>query len=462
MSTVSIIRRTTTLGGCATTTPYAPQRLTPPDELSGVQSKTINDVTVSVAILTNSQARRHFGADLGKEGLQALWLRVDNASPGRLWFIRNSLDRDFYSADEAAILMKGQVPDGAFATLRQAFRDETIRVLLKPGTITEGFIFLPRAEGGRYVDIRLVSDAYEVGRLQSAVKPAKRGRATKVNRELRFGFALPLPDGEFDYERLDTAHTYSATKLPDLDTEELRSAIEQLPCCATDVDGEGNADPLNVIIVGESADLLNSLSRSGWSFTHRITLDSVARLVGSALQGEAYPVAPVSSLYAFGRKQDFALQRARRSIARRNHMRFWLAPFTHRGRQVWVGQISRDIGIKLSAKSPSLTTHVIDPEVDLAREYLLHSLLAEGFVERFGFAKGGMAAPRTQPALNLTGDPYFSDGMRLVIMLSPEPLPLVEVSSLQWEQSGAPVAEGQSEESERYVRPIETGKRAPD
>jgi hypothetical protein len=63
---------------------------------------------------------------------------------GRLWFIRNSLDRDFYSADEAAILMKGQVPDGAFATLRQAFRDETIRFLLKPGTITEGFIFLPR------------------------------------------------------------------------------------------------------------------------------------------------------------------------------------------------------------------------------------------------------------------------------------------------------------------------------
>lgn len=294
------------------------------------------------------------------------------------------------------------------------------------------------------------------------MKPAKRGRVTKLNRELRFGFALPLPDGEFDYERLDTAHTYSATKLPDLDTEELRLAIEQLPCCATDVDGEDNADPLNVIIVGESVDLLNALSRSGWSFTHRITLDSVARLVGSALQGEAYPVASVSSLYAFGRKQDFALQRARRSIARRNHMRFWLAPFTHRGRQVWVGQISRDIGIKLSAKSPSLTTHIIDPEVDLAREYLLHSLLAEGFVERFGFAKGGMAAPRTQPALNLTGDPYFSDGMRLVIMLSPEPLPLVEVSSLQWEQSGAPVAEGQSEESERYVRPIETGKRAPD
>jgi hypothetical protein len=40
-------------------------------------------------------------------------------------------------------------------------------------------------------------------------------------------------------------------------------------------------------------------------------------------------------------------------------------------------------------------------------------------------------------------------------MLSPNPLPLVEIRNLRWEQSSAPVAEGQSEEAERYVRPIE-------
>ena len=447
------------LGGCATAPPYAPQRLMPPDELSGVQSKTVGDVTVSVAILTDEQARTHFGADLGREGLQALWLRVRNGLPGRLWFIRNTLDRDFYSADEAALLMKGHVSDDAFAMLRQTLRDETIRVLLRPEASTEGFVFLPRKEGGRYVDIRLSSDAYEVGSLQPGTTPGERNRAAQVNRELRFGFAIPLPDGDFDYERLDPTHTYTGMPLPDLDTEAFRSELERLPCCATDADGEDNADPLNVVIVGGSADLLNALSRSGWAFTHRITLGSAARLVGSALQGKAYPIAPVSSLYTFGRKQDFALQRARRSIAQRNHMRFWLAPFTHQGQQVWVGQISRDIGIKLSSKSPSLTTHIIDPEVDLAREYLLHSLLAEGLVDRFGFAKGSMTALRTQPALNLTGDPYFSDGMRLVIMLSPDPIPLAEVRSLQWEQSSAPVAEGQTEDAERYVRPIETDNR---
>ena len=169
-------------------------------------------------------------------------------------------------------------------------------------------------------------------------------------------------------------------------------------------------------------------------------------------------LSPVSSLYAFGRKQDIALQRARTNIAQRNHMRLWLAPFTYEGRSVWVGQISRDIGVKMTPKSPSLTTHIIDPEVDLTREYLLHSLLAEGFVERFGFAAGSVSATPEEPAYNLTGDSYFSDGLRLVVMLSPQPIPYSQVRGLAWEESDAPVAEGQTEAANRNVWPIGSEK----
>lgn len=443
------------LGACASKTSFVPERLIPPDELTGVQTKTLNDVTVSVSILTDEQAQTHFGVDLGSKGLQALWIKVRNGRNGRLWFIQNTLDPDLYTADEAALMMEEHVPKSEYEILHQHFRDESIRLAMETKTITEGFVFLPKTEGGRYVDIRLTGDAYEVENAKLS-ESAATGLPSDIEIwEFRFGFALPLPDGDFDYERLDIEHAYPGMVLPDLDLENLRFALEQLPCCATDNTGEDNADPLNIIIVGESADLLNTLTRCGWSFTHRISLSSVGRMIGSAIQGEAYPVAPVSSLYVFDRKQDFALQRARSNISQRNHMRFWMAPFTYQERQVWIGQISRDIGIKLSTKSPSLTTHVIDPEVDLAREYLLHSLLAEGFVEKFGFVKGSNAATRTQPASNLTGDPYFSDGLRLVIMLSPNPLPLVEIRNLRWEQSSAPVAEGQSEEAGRYVRPIE-------
>lgn len=407
-----------------------------------------------MAILTDEQARAHFAVDLGKGGLQALWISVRNGSPYNLWFVRNTVDPDFYSADEAAMLLKNQIPKGEFERIRQYYRDESIRVLMRPGMVTEGFVLLPRAVGGRYVDIRLAQDAFQADIQRQTAVAGIDSTSANSYLEVRAGFALPLPDGDFDYERLDTERTYGGVTLPNLDNRELRAALQDLPCCATDALGEEKGDPLNIVIVGEATDVLNSLSRSGWSFTHRITLGSIRRVVGAAISDVNYPVAPVNSLYAFGRKQDFALQRARESISQRNHMRLWLAPFLHESRQVWIGQVSRDIGIKLTLKSPSVTTHIIDPEIDLTREYLFHSLLAEGFVNRFGFVTGASAATRSDPAYNLTGDPYFSDGLRLVVILSADPVPYNEVNNLLWEQAVPPTTEGQSEAAEKNVRPI--------
>ena len=392
------------LGACAS---YEPQPLQLDTDLQNVQAETIDDVTVSVAILTDEQAEQHFGADFARNGLQALWLRVHNASPRQFWFIRNTVDPDFYSADEAAVLLKDSISGDHYDALRQHLRDESIRVQHRPRTTTEGFLYLPRVEGGRFVDIRLGGDVFDLETDESM------GQVD----ELRFGFAVPLPDGLFDYEKL--------------------------------------GDPLNVVLIGDSQQVLTALTRSGWSFTHRISLATVGRMAGATLGGDPYPVAPVSNLYLFGRKQDFALQRARRTISQRNHTRFWLAPFTFRGRQVWVGQVSRDIGIKVTPESPTLTTHIIDPEVDLTREYLLHSLLDAGLVAGFGFVTGSQPATRDEPAVNLTDDPYFSDGLRLVIALSPHPRPYHEVRSMRWERSAAPVAEGQSETAEQNVRPVE-------
>ncbi len=436
--------------------PFAPDRLETPAELRDVQSRSLGEVTVSVSILTDVEARQHFGVDFQRHELQALWMSVRNGSEHRLWFIRNVLDRDFYSPDEAALLVQGDVARGDRPALLQHFRDETIRVQLQPRTITEGFVFLPRVEGGRYVDIRLQHDAYVAGvAAQTDTSSAKVPSRSGLPWELRFDFALPLPDGDFDYERLDPTRTYAGRTLADLSLDELRVTLDQLPCCASNASGSEEGDPLNVVIVGEPENVLHALTRAGWSFTHRINWRTVRREVAAAVGSESYPVAPVSSLYAFGRKQDVALQRARRSISQRNHMRLWLAPFRYEGQSVWLGQVSRDIGVKVTPKSPTLTTHVIDPQVDATREYLLHSLLAEGFVDRFGFAKGSGAGTPARPRFNLTGDAYHSDGMRLVLILAPEPVRPEQVRNLHWEQSAAPIAEGQSEAALRHVRPIE-------
>jgi hypothetical protein len=111
-----------------------------------------------------------------------------------------------------------------------------------------------------------------------------------------------------------------------------------------------------------------------------------------------------------------------------------MAPFTVEGKKVWIGQISRDIGVKLTTKSWSLTTHRIGPYVDQERDYLLQDLLLTGFVDRFGYVKGMGESTLASPHTNLTDDPYYTDGLRVVVFLGPEPHSPLQVQSLDWER----------------------------
>ena len=88
------------------------------------------------------------------------------------------------------------------------------------------------------------------------------------------------------------------------------------------------------------------------------------------------------------------------------------------GQQVWIGQISRDIGVRLTPKTWNLMTHKIDPDVDEARDYVTDNLMAARRASRVGFVGGVGAAPPQAPRKNLTGDPYFTDGLRSIIVLS--------------------------------------------
>jgi hypothetical protein len=262
----------------------------------------------------------------------------------------------------------------------------------------------------------------------------------------RFRFAVLLPTQGFDYERSELRNRYSQlNQYPDLSLEDLRQRIRELPCCTTDASGQGQGDPLNVVLVGTGEDSLAALISSGWSLTEAITAESVRKMVGAAIAEKSYITAPVSSLYLFGRKQDIAVQRGRSTISQRNHMRLWLAPFRHQGLPVWVGQVSRDIGVKMTRKSPTLTTHVIDPVVDESREYLLQSLVYRESVSEFVFVRGVGEASIDKPRQNLAGDPYFTDGNRLLMFLSREPVPLEKVRNLNWNESTDAVLEGKGE-----------------
>ena len=156
---------------------------------------------------------------------------------------------------------------------------------------------------------------------------------------------------------------------------------------------------------------------------------------------DEYLTSPVSPLYVFGRREDVALQKARSTINERIHARLWLTPYTFESRRVWIGQVSRDIGVRLTDQTWNLTTHKIGPDVDFDRGYLLQDLLMSGLVERYGFVDGVRAAPASAPRTNLTGDPYYTDGLRVVVFLSDQTNPLSETERLPWELPLAPSQE---------------------
>jgi len=251
---------------------------------------------------------------------------------------------------------------------------------------------------------------------------------------LRFRFVLPVGGSSYAIEKVDFGSIYPPGAVEAVDLATLREKLAQLRCCTTNKAGNTNGDPLNIVVVGRGIDALFAFIERGWRLDEPFDLHSIYRTIRAFLFGNEYLNAPVSPLYVFGRQQDVALQKARNTVSLRNHLRLWLAPFTIDGLQVWVGQISRDIGIKLTTQSWYLTTHIISPEVDQDRFYLVQDLILSGAVSRFGFVRGVGVSSMPDPRVNLTGERYLTDGLRLVLFLNEPRRAFDQIDFLDWER----------------------------
>jgi hypothetical protein len=216
-----------------------------------------------------------------------------------------------------------------------------------------------------------------------------------------------------DFERIRPAGSVESCTLP-----QLLERLERLPPTTTDAGGTRRGDPVNLVLIGDFAAVLSGFA-ARWDESETISLGTCWKTVRAFLLGTNYRYSPVSSLHLFGRDQDIALQRTRHSINERLHLRLWLTTLSFAGHPVWVGQVSRDIGVRFTTRAWNLTTHRIDPDVDEARDYVIEDLVLAKRVAATGYVAGVGACPREAPRHNLTGDPYSTDGQRAVILLSP-------------------------------------------
>ena len=137
-------------------------------------------------------------------------------------------------------------------------------------------------------------------------------------------------------------------------------------------------DPVNLAIRGTEEDIHGAMRRAGWTEADPITLRSSAGIVISTLKHKPYPAAPVSNLYLFDRKQQFAYQKdVNGSAAQRHHVRFWRVPEGWKlpgGHSVdWLASGTFDRGVGFTHSTLQIT-HKIDADVDKERDYIIDSL----------------------------------------------------------------------------------------
>jgi LssY C-terminus len=178
---------------------------------------------------------------------------------------------------------------------------------------------------------------------------------------------------------------------------------------------------VNIGIEGSEASILAAFKRIGWVQADPLSPRSDLKMAEAAALSHAYPAAPVSNLYLFGRAEDFAVEHEiGATISRRDHARFWDThrddPVTHL--RLWIGDASRDVGVEILRRHhlPVGTTHRIDPNIDAERNLIAGSLQQSALVQAELF-EPGMGA--TKAGKNGNGDPFFTDGKAAVVVLKP-------------------------------------------
>jgi len=379
------------------------------DYLDRTQHQEENGIRVSAAVPSADESRKIFGSPLYRQGVQPVWLEIQNNRDEVVSFLPVGLDPAYFTPIEAANMdLKDEKVSDKRSLINQQFFKAGMGSTVPPGGQRSGFIFSQLDEGTKAFNVDVVGES---------------GLST-------FTFFIPVPGLRLDHQTVDWENLYPADQFRDLSRDELIDQIESETCCTTDKKNEGTGDPVNLVVIGDLDDVYYAFIRAGWDETETIYKGSSWKTMTSFIGGGEYRYSPISALYVFGRGQDVAFQKARDNIHERNHLRLWASSYRYESKPVWLGQISRDIGVRFTRKT--ITTHKIDPDVDETREFLLENLAYSQALAKVAYLGGVGAASIDQPRNNLTGDPYFTDGYRLVLWVTSQPVDIADIEVENW------------------------------
>ena len=206
-------------------------------------------VTVRAAVLTDDESERYFGASLADQGIQAVWLSVENAGDLLLRFLPIVTDPNYFSAPEVERLLRSWWPGSAKCVNCSGSGASSATECNSQKRSAAGFVFTHR-EGG----LKLLEVGFETERQM-----------------LRFKFVLPVGGSSYAIEKVDFGSIYRPSAIEAVNLAMLREKLAQLQCCTTDKTGKSNGDPLNIVIVGTASTRYLHSSGGAGGLTSRST-----------------------------------------------------------------------------------------------------------------------------------------------------------------------------------------------
>jgi hypothetical protein len=172
---------------------------------------------------------------------------------------------------------------------------------------------------------------------------------------------------------------------------------------------------VNILIVGTQDQMVQAFTSAEWVKVDAKVENTALNAVLDSLEKKDYLTMPMSTLFLFGRAQDYGFAHAEpvRVAMTRNHLRVWKSAYEVDGRPLWCVAATHDIGFERDQRNNGLT-HKIDPAIDGEREYVNGTLSGTGLVVERDHVTP--ADPLTT-AKTATGGEFHSDGRILVLVL---------------------------------------------
>lgn len=362
------------------------------------ETQKLGAITISASVPGIDEARELFGIPLHKHGIQAVWLEIRNDSPKRARFAPYSVDRDYFPPHEVAYMFRKKFSKQGWADLERSLYERSVPRSIGGGETVSGYVFTHSTVGTKAFNV----DVFYT---------AQRGKNE------HFSFFIDVPGFTPDHAEVDFEALYPAEKFRDLSTEEFRNLLAEWPCCTVNRDKDAQGRPAKLILVASGQDLLQSLLRAGWEETSYERNDNYLNL----------------SEYYFNRPPDALFQKSRsRTTTERNELSVWLAPVQVEGVPVWVAQIKHTVG-RLFELGEYLLGVRLDPDTDNGRNYALQNFWYSRSLEAFAWSRTGTFVEHSKPAVDFNNNAWFSDGYRMVLWLSDEPVSLLDARDLKWD-----------------------------